>query len=279
MAEVAAQHAQFLRERGDALIPRRRIVARRTGIGDRVGQARGVGFRPGRLGDPLGGFTTAWRLPAVQCYRAAPQRRDVAGRKPPPRTGEHPHCRRTGGRVGNQPQHRNHVGDLGYRQQSGQPDHLHRDAAGTQRSGHRCGVGVTSHQDRGGRRRNPVAGGLLITLLQMIGDPLPFGLHVGQQRAADGSGRGVGARAKRANRHRSSPRICGDGVGHMQRPWWVAPAGSQFQDRRRAAVGSREVGGEPGQIGRRGAAPAIDGLDRVADGGQRQLIVDAAAEQ
>jgi hypothetical protein len=48
---------------------------------------------------------------------------------------------------------------------------------------------------------------------------------------------------------------------------------------RRAAVGSGEVSGEPGKVGRRGAAPAIDGLDGVADGGQRQLIVDAAAEQ
>ena len=145
MAEVAAQHAQFLGQCDDAPISGRRIVARRSGVSDRVGQARGVGLRSGRLGDPLGGFTGARRLPAVEGYRAAPQRRDVAGCEAPPGTGEHPHRGRTGSRVRCHPEHRDHVRDLGHRQQPGQSDDLNRDAEGAQRRGHRCGVGVAPH--------------------------------------------------------------------------------------------------------------------------------------
>ena len=46
-----------------------------------------------------------------------------------------------------------------------------------------------------------------------------------------------------------------------------------------AAVGEWEVGGEPRQVRGRRATPAVDGLDRVADRGQRQPVVDPATEQ
>ena len=65
----------------------------------------------------------------------------------------------------------------------------------------------------------------------------------------------------------------------MQRPWRVAPAGAKLQGRRGAAVRAGKVGGEPRQVGRRRAAPPVDRLDRIADRGQGQLVVDSAAEQ
>ena len=48
-----------------------------------------------------------------------------------------------------------------------------------------------------------------------------------------------------------------------------------------AGVPSRagKVGGEPRQVGGRRAAPAVDRLDRIADRGQGQFVVDSAAEQ
>ena len=159
MTEVAAQGAQFGGQRGDALISRSRIRAGRAGIGDRVGQARGVGIRTGRHRDRLGRWRRAGARAARKGQRAPPQRGDIPATEAPARTGEHPHRRRTGRRVGDQPQHCHHVGDLGDGQQTGQPDDLDRDSAGAKRIGDGCGIGVAAHQYRGGRRADAVSVG------------------------------------------------------------------------------------------------------------------------
>ena len=166
MAEMAAQHTQLVGQRDDAPVPFGRIANGWARIGERVGQARGIGPRPGRLGDLLGCFGGARRMSTVEGDRAPPQRGDVAGAKPPPRPGEHPHGGRPGCRVGDQAQHRDHVGHLGHREQPGQSDHFHRDAAGAQRVGDRCRIGVAAQQNRRGRRRDTVGGRLLVAQLQ-----------------------------------------------------------------------------------------------------------------
>ena len=273
MTEVAAQRVQFAGQRADALISRSRIRAGRAGIADRVGQTRGVRVGTGGHGDRLGRGRLARPSP-TECDRAPPQRGDIASTEPPSRTGQHPHRGRAGRGVGDQPQHGHHVGDLGDREQAGQADDLDRDSAGAQRIGDRCGVGVAAHQHRGGRRADAVGAGLLVVRVQVVGDPLAFGAHVGKQRATHGARRGVRTRAQRLHRNRASSRLRRDGVGDVQGPRRVAPAGPQLEDRRGGAVGSREVGAEPRQVGRRRAAPAVDRLDRVADGRQRQPVVD-----
>ncbi len=120
----------------------------------RVGQAGGVGIG-GRGDDLLGGLGVRPALPgfAVEHHRAAPQRGEVGRAEAPARPGEHLHGRRTGGRVGDQPQHRNDLRHFGNRQQTGQADHFHRHAAGGEFGGDRAGVGVAAHQHRGGDAR------------------------------------------------------------------------------------------------------------------------------
>src|SRR3954452_11381803 len=41
----------------------------------------------------------------------------------------------------------------------------------------------------------------------------------------------------------------------------------------------REVGGEPRQVRGGRSTPAVNGLNRVTNGGQRQIVVKSAAEQ
>ncbi len=87
---------------------------------------------------------------------------------------------------------------------------------------------------------------------------------------------GAAARAPSTERRRALRR---HRVGQMQGARRVAPAGPQFQGRGRRAVGERKVGGEPGQVRRRRAPPAVDRLDRITHRGERQAFVDAGAEQ
>ena len=136
-----------------------------------------------------------WFRPArtAQLLRAPPQRGDVTAAEPPARTGEHPHRGSAGRRVGDQPQHGHQVGDFGDGQQTGEADHFHRDSAGAQRIGDGCGIGVAAHQHRRGGRGNVVVAGRLVALLHLVGDPVAFGLDVGEQRAAHRAGRGIRA--------------------------------------------------------------------------------------
>ena len=266
---MAAQRVQFAGQREDALISRSRIRAGRAGIADRVGQARGCPRR-----DRLPWRSTPVWAPRLASPPSSTARRHSAAMsasaEPPPRAGQHPHRGRAGRRVGDQPQHGHHVGDLGDREQASQADDLDRNSAGAQGIRDGCGVGVAAHQYRGGRRADAVVPGLLITRVQVVGDPVAFGAHVGKQRATDGARRGVRARTQRLHRDRASSRLRRNGIGDVQRPRRVAPAGPQLEGRRRRAVGSREVRTKARQVGGRGATPAVDRLDRVADGRQRQ---------
>ena len=148
-----------------------------------------------------------------------------------------------------------------------------------QRLGHRRGVGITPNQHRGGGRRAARGGGLGVAGGDVLGHPVPFGGDVGQQRACDGARLGAGPGPQGTHRHRAPAGLGGHRVGDVQRARRVAPTGAQFEGRCRGPVGLREVGGEAGQVGRRGAAPAVDGLDRVAHRGERQTVVGPAAEQ
>ena len=194
----------------------------------------------GRHRDRLGRRRLAAACPAGKGQRAPPQRGDIPATEAPSRTGQHPHRRRAGRRVGDQPQHGHDVGDLGDGQQPGQPDDLDRDSAGAKRIGDGCGIGVAAHQHRGGRRADAVGAGSPVVLVQVVGDPLAFGPHIGEQRAADGAGRGVRARAQRVHRNRASPRLRRDGVGHTAAraagcaSWSAAPG---------PARGCRRIGG------------------------------------
>ena len=161
----------------------------------------------------------------------------------------------------------------------GQPDDLHRHPAGGERIGHRRGVGVAPHQHRRRRHGRPRIAGLVVAPGDVVGHPVAFGLDVGQQRAPDRARFGARPRPQRLHRHRPAPGLGRHRVGQIQRPRRIAPAGAQLQRRRGAAVRAGKVGGEPRQVGRRRPAPAVDRLDRVADGGQRELVVDSAAEQ
>ncbi len=164
------------------------VAARRAGIADRVGQTRRVGVG-GRLRDDLavGSPSRARRRRPVRRAR----RHSAAMSRPPSRQrgpGEHPHAADPRRRVGDQPQHGHHVGDLGHGQQPGQPDHLDRHTAGGQRLGHRCGVGVAPHQHR--RRRHAVAvpAGVVVTAGPHGRPPSRVRPRTScQQRAADGA--------------------------------------------------------------------------------------------
>ncbi len=181
VAQKRSQSGQFGGQFGDAEVAVVRVGAGRTGIGQRVGQAGGVGVGSRRGDDLLGG--RRHRPLTVEGDRAAPQRGDVAGAQPPARPGQHPHGRRACGGVGDQAQHRHQVGDLRDRQQPGQPDHFDRDAARAQRLGHRSGVGIAPNQHGGSGRRAARGGGLEVAGGDVVGHPVPFGGDVGQQRA------------------------------------------------------------------------------------------------
>ena len=266
--QEAAQPGQFGTQGGDAPMPLGGIALGRSRIGQGVSQARAVGGGGG--GDVFGRLHG--RGPPVQLHRTAPQRNEVGGPQPPARAREHLHRGGARGGVGDQPEHRDRLRDLRDRQQPGQAHHLDRDPARRQRRRDRPGVGVAAHQHRGG---DPFG----VALGDPVSHPVPFGLHVAVQRAQHGAGVGVRPGPQRTDRHRAAASLGGDRVGQSQRPGRVAPAGTQLQGGRRGAIREREIGGEPRQVGGRGTPPAVDGLDRVTHGGQRQPAVDAATEE
>ena len=275
--QMGAQRGQLAAERDDPAVPGRGIRLRRPGIADRVGQAGRVGVGGGLRDDLLGGGVV--RRPVIEFDGASPQRGDVATTQSPPRPAQHLHRGGSCGGIGHQTQRRHHVGNLGHGEQPGETDDLDGDAACRKRVGHRRGIGVAAHQHRRRRCGRTVAAGAVIHPRQMVCDPIPFGRHVGQQRAPDDARLGVGPRPQCPHRDRTAPRLGGHRVRQMQRPRRIAPAGAQLQRGRRRSVRPREIGGEPRQVGRRRAPPSVDRLDRIADGRQSQVVVDASAKQ
>ena len=274
--QETAQSGQFGADAFDPPIALGGIAMRRPRIGQGVGQARRIGV--GGRGDDLFGGQRGCPLP-VEHHGAVPQRRQVAHAESPTGAGEHLQGGRPGRRVGHQPQSRNHLCHFGNGQQPGKPDHLHRHTANGQRRGDGPGVGVAPHQHRRGGRFLAGIGGCGIAGGDLIGDPVPLGLDVAVQDAADRPDRGAGAGPQRAHRHRTLPRLGRHSVGQVQHAGRIAPAGAQFEGGRRGLVRVGKVGGEAREVGGRGAAPAVDGLDRVPNGGQRQAAVESPAEQ
>ena len=276
VGQEAAQPDQFGAQCGDPPVALRRVDLRRAGVGQRVGQRCGVGV--GGRRDDLAGREFRGPPPLEQ-QCPPPQCGEIPRAQAPARPGQHLDGGSAGRRVGDHSQHRNHLRHFGDGEQAGQSDDLHRDAAQGQRRGDRAGVGVAAHQHRRGGRLLPLLRGGGIPVGDLLGHPVPLGGDVVVQRAPHIAGLGPGSGPQWAHRHRTPAGLLGDGVGQLQHPRRVAPAGAQLQGGRRCAVRQREVGGEPRQVGGRGAAPAVDGLDRITHGGQRQTVIDAAAEQ
>ena len=261
-------------------VPRRGVCSRRAR--DRRSRRPGTPRRrrAADLRDDLVGPAAVCCVPASSCTA----RRHSAAMSRAPSRQRGPVSTRIaaapGGRVGGQPQHRHHVGHLGHRQQPGQTDDLHGDPAPGECFGHRRGVGVAPHQNRRGRRRAGRAGALVVAPAPRSRPPIrvrPPRRAAG--RSAHGAPLGVGPRPQRPHRHRTASRIRGHRVGQVQHLGRVAPTGAQLQAGRRGAVRTREVGGEPREVGRRRPAPPVDRLDGVTHGGERESVVDAPTEQ
>ena len=182
------------------------------------------------------------------------------------------------------PQRGHHVLHLRHGEQAAQPDHLHRDPPGLYRLAQRVELDALAaeHGDVGGtdpvlaavRPAPPVrrdAGRQPQQLFQPVGHPV--GLRRGrlQQRARHPPAAGpVGLRHQAGNLRRLGPQAALDHRGRVQDAPGVAEAGGQ-----RPGLRAAEVGGEPPQVARARAAPAVDRLTGVAHRGHRV----AAAEQ
>ena len=201
VGQKASQPCQFGSQCRDAGKSRLGVGLRRARISQSIGQARGLGV--GRGDDLLGGDHG---LPlAVEDDRATPQRGQIFGTQSPARPGQHRHGRGTGGRIGDQPQHRHHLCHFGNRQQTGQAHHLHRDTARAERVGDRPGVGVAPNQHRGTRRFPARLCGCVVTRGDVISKPITFGHLVVAQRTQHGAGLRTGPGTQRLHRHRSAP--------------------------------------------------------------------------
>ena len=217
----------------------------------------------------------------VELHRASPQRGDVGGAQPPARPGEHAHRRRRP-RWGRPPAAASRR-RRPPRAPTADPTSP-TTSTGTPRAVSASAIGAASAL----RRTSTAAVGTSAARSRALRGRRSANWSATQSRSSATSvssahrmvpGWRTGPRQQLADRHRPAPRLRRDRVGQMQRARRVAPAGAQLQRGRGRAVRQAEVGGEPRQVGRRRAAPAVDRLDRVADGGQRQVVVDAAAEQ
>ena len=277
VGQEAAQPHQLRGQCGDARIALLRIGLRCARIGQGIGQAGGLGVSGGRGHDLL--HRVGHDALAVEDHCAPPQRGQILGAEAPARAGQHHHRGRTRGGIGHQAQHRQHLRHLGNRQQAGQSDHLDWNAAGTKRLGDGPGVGIAPHQHRRRGRLLPVLCGVGVAGGDVIGQPITFGHNIVVQYAQHGAGLGAGPRPQRTHRHRAAPRRRGDLIGQVQGTGRVAPTGAQFECGRRGTILAGEVGGEPRQVGGRGAAPAVDRLNRITHRGQRQAVIATATEQ
>ncbi|GAA3219579.1 hypothetical protein GCM10020256_24770 [Streptomyces thermocoprophilus] len=111
-----------------------------------------------------------------------------------------------------------------------------------------------------------------------VGDPADLLGVRGQEGAAHQAvafGAGGGAECLHARVH--GAQRCGEPVGEVEEPAAAAAVLAERPAVGGAAVGVREVFGEVVEVGDGGAAPAVDGLAGVADGGDG--VAGAAAEQ
>ncbi len=201
------------------------------------------------------------------------------------------------------PQRGHHVLHLGYHQQAAQADHLDRDAAaldGTPQR-HELRSFPAQHGDvarpHPGRTpvgpRPPVRGAARLGREQR-GDLPGHPFRLVEHRVEQGTGHRAALGPVRA-RHQPGhvrglvPQVLLDGGGGVEDPRGVPEAGREHQHGRGAGGGrgadrpdpgdQREVDGEPPEVARAGAAPAVDGLARVTDRGHRMPAAEQGSQQ
>ena len=197
---------------------------------------------------------------------------EVRGAEPTHRAGQQPHEGVAATRIGNRPQRRDEVEDLGGEQQAPQPDHFVGDVGLVQCLHDRTELRTLAAQHRcrrpraAARLRQP--GGQVCRLLQMGADPrhrdVPgTGVGPDRQRGHIDPGRGTQRRRKV--------------VGHPQDRRVVAPRRGQLPHRRRGSVG--ELRREARQRRRAGTAPPVDRLVGVTDRRDRDSPVPGGEQR
>lgn len=196
--------------------------------------------------------------------RARRPRRAVAGADPPAGAGEQADQGGVGPGVLEYLADGDEVGDLGEVEQPGEADDLDRDVAGDQGGLDLREVAGGAAQD-GDLAGRPAGAHEVGDRVREPGDLLGMG---GQQGAADEAvalGAGGGAQRLDALVHGAQGGC--EPVGEVEEAAAAATVLAQRVTGGGGAVGVREVAREVVEVGDGGAAPAVDGLAGVADGG------------
>ena len=273
LADAPAQRLELRAERPDTGVSLRCVRLRIARIDDGVGDSGTVddlgrqhGVERGVEFFAAGDSTTGCREGVGgEVGGTPPQCGDVGGAQLPARAGQESHRCGPGHRIRHQPQRRDDVLDLRYVEQPADTDHLGRDSPTLEFVRQRRRILVAAHQDRDGRRVDAVALGITVVTFDGLPQPCPLVDHRRGEGHRDRSRRRVGSRAQHADRNSPAPQLFRGPVRELERVRGVAPTREQLEPLRRPAVGAREIGGEAGKVGRRRAAPAVDGLDRIAD--------------
>ena len=207
--------------------------------------------------------------PGGQRPGPAAERGNVPAADPPPGAGEQPGQGRARGRVADHLQRADQVPDLRRGQQAAEPDQLDRHPARPQRAGDQVELrpAPAEHCDAAPAGPQPAVGRVLPPHRRhLVGQPVGLVGDGLQQGGPDHS-----RPAARPGRQRRDvlPDLRRQRVGDVEDLLVVAERGGQRQHRGRVAGRRTEVGGEPDQVVRARAAPAVDGLGRVADRGHR----------
>ncbi len=190
-------------------------------------------------------------------------------------------------------QRRHHVLHLGHGKQSAEPHHLARDAPRLERPAQRHELRPlpAQHGDVGrAHARRPAVGPRRAVRRRpggqreqrgcLRGHPLRLIGHGRQQRGAHPATACPG-RLGDEQRHvrRLRPQLRLEPARRLKHIARVAEAGGQLLDRGRRAGSRGEVHGEPAEVARARAAPAVDRLARVADRGDRVPVAEQGAQQ
>lgn len=194
----------------------------------------------------------------------AAEQGQVAGADPPAGAGEQPDQGGVGARVLEHLADRDEVGDLGQVQQPGQADDLDRDVTGHQR-------GLDLREVARGAAQDGDLAGCLAGPHQVgdrVGEPVDLlGVGALQGAADDAVALGAGGGAQRLDALVHGAQGFGQAVGQVQEPAAAAAVLAEGVAGGGGAVGVREVEREVVEVGHGGAAPAVDRLAGVADGG------------
>lgn len=210
---------------------------------------------------------------------AAAEQGQVAGADPPAGSGEQPDQGGVRAGVLEDFTDRDEVGDLGQVQQPGEADDLDRDVAGDE-------GGLDLREVAGGAAQYGDLAGCLPGPYEMrdrVGEPVDL-FGVGTQEGAADDAVALGARggAQCLDTLVHGAQRLGEPVGQVQQAAAAAAVLAEGVPGGGGAVGVREVAREVVEIGDGGAAPAVDRLAGVTDGGDCVPgggAVGAAAEE